>query len=75
MDKWKILDIVDEDMNYKTRALLEYWIFLAKNVDEAWYLLEWIAWNSFEFEKASFISRYSFFDPSMFCTRSYYASF
>jgi len=28
--KWGILDIVDEGVNSKTRALLEYWVFMAK---------------------------------------------
>jgi len=36
-------------------------------------LLEWIAWDSFEFEEASCIPRYSFSDPSAFYARSYYA--
>ena len=38
-----ILNIVDEDMNSKTHALLEYWGFHGKGLDEAWYLLERIA--------------------------------
>jgi len=38
-------------------------------------LLEWIAWDSFEFEKASRISRHSFLDPCSFYSRSYYAPF
>jgi len=38
-------------------------------------LLKWIAWDSFEFEKASLISEYSFLDPCAFYARSYYAIF
>ena len=38
-------------------------------------MLEWIAWDSFEFEKASRVSRYSFLDPYAFYSRSYYAPF
>jgi len=49
--------------------------FSWENVDDACYSLEWIAWDSFEFEKASRISRYSCFDPCAFYSRSYYASF
>ena len=51
--KWEILDIVDEDVNNETPPLLEHWAFHGKNVDKVWNLLEWIAWLSFEFEKAS----------------------
>jgi len=40
-----MLDIVDEGVNNIARALLYCWGFLAKSVDEAWYLLEWIAWR------------------------------
>jgi len=69
------LAIVDKGVNSKTRALLELWGFHAKNVVDACYLLEWIAWNLFEFKKASHVSRYSFFDPCVFYARSYYAPF
>ena len=68
------MDIVDEGVNSKIPILLEYWDFHGKNVDDAWYLLEWIAWDSFNFEKASRV-RYSFFDPCAFYCRSYYAPF
>ena len=40
-------------MNNETRILLQFCDFRGKNVDEAWCLLEWVAWNLFEFEKAS----------------------
>ena len=73
--KWKILEIADESVNCKTHILLELWSFHGKNVDEAWYLLEWIGWDLFEFEKASCISGYSFFDPCTFYSRSYYTPF
>ena len=62
-------------MNSKTCILLEFWGFHAKNVEEAYYLLEWIVWDSFEFEKASRISRYSFPDACTNYSRSYYAHF
>jgi len=71
--KWKILDIVDVGVNSKTQTLLEYWGFYGKSVNEACYLLEWIAWDSFEFEKASHVSRLSFPDPYAFYARLYYA--
>ena len=35
-------------------------------------MLEWIPWESFEFERASLISRYSFPDSCAFNSRSYY---
>ena len=75
VDIWKILDIVNEVVNSKIRALLEYWGFHIKSVDEKLYLLNGIAWDSFEFEKASHVSRYSFPNPRAFYARSYYASF
>jgi len=40
VNKWEILNIVDVGVNTKIRALLEYWDFVAKNVDDACYLLE-----------------------------------
>jgi len=73
--KWEIVDIVDKGVNSETRILLEYWGFHGKNVDEAWCLLKWIAWDSFEFEKASRVSRYSFPDPCALHARSYYTPF
>jgi len=69
------LDIIDEGVNSKIQTLLEYWGFHSKNVDDAWHLLEWIACDSFKFEKATIISKYSFPDPCGFCSRSYYAPF
>ena len=62
-------------MNSKTQILLEYWGFHDQNVDKAWCLLEWIGWNSFEFEKVSCVSGYSFPDPCVFYARYYYALF
>ena len=73
--KWEILDIFDEDVNNETRILLEYQDFHGRNVDDAWYLLKWIAWDSFEFQKTSVISIYSFPDPCAFHTRLFSAPF
>ena len=75
MGKWKILGIIDEGMNNETRILLQFGDFHGKNVDEAWCLLEWVAWDSFEFEKASCVYGNSFHDPCAFYARSYYAPF
>ena len=75
LTKWEILDIIDEGVNSKIRALLAYWGFHGKNVHDAWYLLEWIAWDSFEFEKVSCGFGYSFPDSCAFYARSYYAPF
>jgi len=47
-------------------------IFHGKNIDETWFSLKWVAWDSFEFEKASRVSGYSFHDPCAFCALSYY---
>ena len=69
------MDIVDKGVDSKTHILLEYWDFYEKNIEAVWYLLEWITWDSFDFEKASCISRYSFPDPCAFYCRSYYAPF
>ena len=73
--KWEILDIVNKGVSSKTSALLGYQGFHGKNVDETWYLLEWIAWDIFEFEKTSCLSGYSFPDPCVLYSRSYYAPF
>jgi len=70
--KWVILGIIDEGVNNETRVLLQYWDFNGKNVDEALCLLEWIAWDLFEFEKASCLFGYSFPDPYVFYAKSYY---
>ena len=75
MGKWEILGIVDEGVNSKIRILLQFWDFRGKSVDESWCLLEWVAWDSFEFEKASCLSRDSFPDPCALYIRSYYAPF
>ena len=37
-------------MNHETRALLEQWDFCAKSVDEACAILDWLAWDTYEFE-------------------------
>jgi len=55
--KWQILDIVDEGVDSEARALLVYCGFHGKNVNDACYLSEWIAWDSFKFEKASRVYR------------------
>jgi len=71
--KWKILGIVDEGVNTETRILLQFWDFHGLTVDDAWNLLLWVAWDSFEFEKACSVYSYSFPDPCAFHARSYYA--
>ena len=43
VSKWKIVGIIDEDVNNETQILLQYWDFHGQNVDEPWSLLEWIA--------------------------------
>jgi len=52
---------------------LQFWDFHNLNVDDAWNLLLWVAWDSFEFDKACCVCRYYFSDPCAFYARSYYA--
>ena len=66
---------VDKGVTDESYIPLGYWSFHGKSVDEAWYLLEWIVWDSFEFEKASHVSIYSLSDPRVFYAKSYYALF
>jgi len=73
--KLKILGIIDEGVNNETQILLQYWNFHGQNVDKTWILLERIAWDSFEFEKASRLYGYSFPNPCAFYARSYYDPF
>ena len=75
LGKWKILCIIHEGVNNETWILLQFWDFHGKSVDEAWCLLEWVAWDSFEFKKASCVSGYSFHKPCAFYSGSYYAPF
>ena len=37
-------------VNHETRTLLEQWDFCAKTVDKACALLDWLAWDTHEFE-------------------------
>ena len=62
-------------MNNEIRILLQFWDFHSKSVDEAWCLLEWVAWDLFEFEMASCVCGYLFHDPCAFYAKSYYAPF
>ena len=49
-EKWEILHVVDEGVNCETRALFEHWDFYARNVEEAWDFLDWLARDTYEFE-------------------------
>ena len=80
--KQEILGIIDEGVNDETRILLQYWDFHCKSVNEAWCLLDygylfefekWVAWDLFEFEKASCVYGYLFHDPFAFYAKYYYA--
>ena len=73
--KWEILGIIDEGVNSEIRIFLQFLDFYGKNINEAWCLLQWIAWDSFELEKASRFYGNSFHDPCAFYARSYYALF
>jgi len=50
LEKWKILNTVYEGVNCETCNLLEYWDFFAKNIDEAWNFLDWLARDTNEYE-------------------------
>ena len=73
--KWEILGMTDEGANNKTRILLQFRDFHGKSVDKAWSLLEWVAQDLFDFEKAICLFGYLFHHPCVFYARSYYAPF
>ena len=50
LEKCKVLNTVYEGVNCETRTLLEYWDFCAKDVNEACDFLDWLAWDTYEFE-------------------------
>ena len=50
LKKWELLDTVYEGVNRENRAILEYWDFCVKNVDEACDFLDWLGWDTYEFE-------------------------
>ena len=56
LEKWELLDTVFLGVNYETRALLEQWDFYAKTADEACDFLDWLAWDTHEFETSCFDS-------------------
>ena len=43
--------MINEGVNGETRALLHYFGFLSKTINEALDLLEWVARDNYEFEK------------------------
>ena len=51
-----IFDIVYESVNCEIHALLEYWDFWAKDVNEACDFLDWLVWDTYEFETSCFDS-------------------
>ena len=50
LEKWELLHTVYMGVNYETRTLLEQWDFCAKTIDEACDFLDWLAWDTYEFE-------------------------
>ena len=50
------MHVVDEGVNCETRALFEHWDFYARNVEEAWDFLKWLAQDTYEFETSQFTS-------------------
>ena len=56
LEKWKLFDTVNEDVNRETHTLLDQWNFCAKSVDEACDFLDWLARDTHEFETSCFDS-------------------
>ena len=56
LEKWELLDAVYKGVNCETHALLEQQDFCAKSVDEACDFLDWLAWDTYEFETSCFDS-------------------
>ena len=50
------MSTVYDGVNCETRALLEYWNFCAKDVNEACDFLDWLAWDTYEFETSCYDS-------------------
>ena len=50
LEKWELLDTVHEGVSSEAHALLEHCDFYVKNVDEACDFLDWLAWDTYEFE-------------------------
>ena len=71
-EKWEILGVVNEGVNYETYILLECWDFHSKNVDKSWDIHECLIGDTYKFEEASCASGMSFSDPCAFHRRSYY---
>ena len=44
------MNIVYESVNCEARALLKYWNFCAKDINEACDFLHWSTWDTYEFE-------------------------
>jgi len=72
LDKWEILNVINEAMSGETRTLLQYFGFLSKTIDEAVDLLEWVPRYTYEFGKVTCASRMSFSYPCAFHAKSFY---
>ena len=59
-------------MNGETRTLLQYFRFLSKTIDEALHWLEWVARDTYEFEKDTCGSVMSFYYLCALHARSFY---
>jgi len=44
------LYVVDKGVNCETRALFEHWNFYARNVEEVWDFLHWLAQDTYDFD-------------------------
>ena len=49
------MNTVYKGVNCETRTFLEYWEFGAKDFNEVCDFLDWLAWDTYEFETSCFI--------------------
>ena len=61
LDKWKILNVINEAMSGETRTLLQYFGFLSKTIDVASDLVDCIAMDIYEFEIITYAYAMFFF--------------
>ena len=69
---WEILNMIDEGVNGEIRTLSQYFVFLFKTMDKTVDSFEWVAMDTYEFEKVTCASGISFFDSCAFHARSFY---
>jgi len=71
---------IDDGVNAETQNLLQYFGFLSETIYEAMDLLEWVARDTYEFEKVACASGMSFsnscaFHATSFCDEEFVTSY